>query len=87
MNALKKLAALALCALFATAFTIPAEAQQTHKIPRIGYLSARSPDREQRTQTAFEQGLLELGYRVGKNIVIEYRYSPNYEKLRDRLPS
>jgi putative tryptophan/tyrosine transport system substrate-binding protein len=58
-------------------------AQQTHTIPRIGYLSARSPDREQRTQTAFEQGLRELGYRVGKSIVIEYRYSPNYEKLRD----
>jgi putative tryptophan/tyrosine transport system substrate-binding protein len=57
--------------LFALCF--PAQAQQPKKVPRIGYLSAgppsNSPNRE-----AFRQGLRELGYIEGKNILVEYRY-------------
>ncbi len=41
---------------------LPAEAQQTEKIRRIGYLSVRGPDREKRRLAAFHQGLRELGY-------------------------
>jgi hypothetical protein len=45
------------------------EAQQATKISRIGYLSVR-PGAEARDE-AFRQGLRELGYVEGKNIVLE----------------
>jgi putative ABC transport system substrate-binding protein len=54
-----------------------AEAQQPTKIPRIGFLangSASEPPTVLRLD-AFRQGLRELGYAEGKNIVIEYRYA------------
>jgi putative ABC transport system substrate-binding protein len=47
-----------------------AEAQQPAKVPRIGYLT--SGGQSTRIE-AFRQGLRELGYVEGKNIVIEYR--------------
>ncbi len=50
-----------------------ADAQQSKKIPRIGYLggASRDPTRVE----AFRQGLRELGYVEGKNVVIEYRWA------------
>ena len=51
-----------------------AEAQQPKKVPRIGYLYAGSPSGQLARAQAFLQGLRELGYVEGKNIVIEYRY-------------
>ena len=54
---------------------LPAEAQQAGKVYRIGYLSVRGPDREKRRLAAFHQGLRELGYIEGQNLVIEYRYA------------
>src|SRR6266436_2101814 len=50
-----------------------AEAQQTGKVPRIGFLSAGSFSSTRSTVEAFRQGLRELGYIEGKNIVVEYR--------------
>ena len=61
---------LALCSLL-LAPCFPAEAQQPTKIPRIGYLSATSPSANAARVEAFRQGLRELGYVEGKNIVIE----------------
>ena len=61
-----------------------AEAQQARKIPRIGYLSATSTSNNAARIEAFRQGLRELGYVEGKNIVIEWRHAE--EKL-DRLPA
>jgi putative ABC transport system substrate-binding protein len=61
---------LALLALGATPFA--AEAQQAAKIARIGYLSpnlAATPHLPE----AFRQGLRDLGYVEGRNVVIEYR--------------
>ena len=55
----------ALCAL------LSAEAQQPTKVPRIGYLTAVSPSAVSARIEAFRQGLRELGYVEGKNIVIE----------------
>ena len=52
-----------------------AEAQQPMKIPRIGYLSGTSFSANSARIEAFRQGLRELGYVEGKNIVIEYRYA------------
>jgi len=60
-----------------------AQAQQLTKIPRIGYLGAGSPSGLAARTEAFRQGLRELGYVEGKNIVIEYRYA---EGKFDRLP-
>jgi putative ABC transport system substrate-binding protein len=68
---------LALCA--------SADAQQPTKIPRIGYLTAdsRSAHADVRAE-AFREGLRELGYVEGKNIVIEWRQA---EGKLDRLPA
>ena len=67
------------CALL-YALLSPANAQQANKLSRIGYLAAdsRAPTRE-----AFRQGLVELGYVEGKNIVIEWRFT---EGKPDRFP-
>jgi putative ABC transport system substrate-binding protein len=66
--------AILLCALL-FALCLPAEAQQSAKVPRIGYLSAGfSSPRPARTE-AFRQGLRDLGYIEGQNIFIEYRYA------------
>ena len=59
-----------------------AEAQQA-KIPRIGILSARSPGPLE-IFAAFHQGLHNLGYVEGKNIIIEYRFGE--EKYERRPP-
>jgi putative ABC transport system substrate-binding protein len=60
-----------------------ADAQQPAKIPRIGFLSSLSPAVVSDRMEAFRQGLRELGYAEGKNIVIEYRYA---EGKTERLP-
>jgi putative ABC transport system substrate-binding protein len=60
------------------------EAQQPTKIPRIGYLSAASPSTNPARRETFRQGLRELGYVEGKNIVIEWRSA---EGKLDRLPA
>jgi len=46
-------------------------AQQPTKVPRIGYLATVSPSANAVRIEAFRQGLRELGYVEGKNIVIE----------------
>ena len=51
------------------------EAQQSSKLARIGFLSNASPAAISARTEAFRQGLRELGYVDGKNIVIEYRYA------------
>ncbi len=61
-----------------------AQAQQPTKIPRIGFLSAVSPSTISARVEAFRQGLRELGYVEGKNLVIEWRYA---EGKLDRLPA
>lgn len=61
-----------------------AGAQQAEKVPRIGYLSGSPPSSIAERIEAFRQGLRELGYMEGKNIVIEWRSA---EGKRDRLPA
>ena len=62
-----------LCVL-ALATTTVVDAQQPKGIPRIGYLAAVSQDADAPRLEAFRQGLRELGYVDGQNIVIEYRH-------------
>jgi putative tryptophan/tyrosine transport system substrate-binding protein len=59
-----------------------AQAQQPTKVPRIGFLSSVSPSSISARTEAFRQGLRDLGYVEGKNIVIENRYA---EGKLDRL--
>ena len=73
-------AALALVAL--GAMPLSTRAQQTGKVARIGYLAVVPAELDKSWRTAFQQGLQELGYLEGKNIVIEWRHaSGRVEKL------
>jgi len=81
----KKVFWLALCALhFALCFSV--EAQQPLKVPRIGWLAPAFPPSSSGLSNpnieGFLQGLKELGYVEGKNIVIEYRWA---DGKRERL--
>ena len=80
---MKKAAVPILVAVILLTVAVVTEAQQPKKVPRIGYLTGSSPSARSARIEAFGQGLRELGYVEGKNIVIEYRYAE--EKL-DRLP-
>jgi len=77
---------LALIAIGVTLATCGAgvEAQQPEKVTRIGYLGAASLSANLARVEAFRQGLREVGYIEGKNIIIEYRYA---EEKFDRLPA
>ncbi len=66
------------------ALGVTTEAQQPQKIPLIGYLNATSLSAQLARIEAFRQGLRELGYVEGKNIIIEWRHADG--KL-DRLPA
>jgi ABC-type uncharacterized transport system substrate-binding protein len=66
------------------AVTVIAEAQQPGKVPRIGFLSGQSLSTISIRTEAFRQGLRELGYVEGKNIVIEWRLG---EGKIDRIPA
>src|SRR6266850_955156 len=52
-----------------------AEAQQQTKVPRISYFSAGSASSQASRLEVFRQGLRDLGYAEGKDIVIEQRYA------------
>ena len=55
------------------AFAVIAEAQQPKKVPRIGYVGGVSLSANTARHEAFRQGLRELHYVEGKNIVIDWR--------------
>jgi len=63
--------------------TICAQAQQPGKIFRIGYLERTTAAGSAVSVEAFRQELSKLGWTVGKNITIEYRFA---EQKIDRLP-
>jgi len=63
------------------ALCFPVGAQQPKKVPRIGFVTASgSPN----NVVAFRQGLKNLGYVEGKNILVEYR---DVEGKLDRIPA
>jgi ABC-type uncharacterized transport system substrate-binding protein len=73
----KKFSCLAVGAML-FALCASAQAQQAKKVPVVGFLAGADAS----TVDAFRQGLRDLGYIEGKNIVIEYRYA---EGRADRL--
>ena len=72
--------------LFALLFALcsSAQAQQSAKIPRIGWLTGGFLSSQAVRHEAFRQGLRDLGYAEGKNIVIEWRAA---DGKRDRHPA
>jgi putative ABC transport system substrate-binding protein len=67
----------------AATLPVTARAQQAANIARIGYLAGDLAPSPQLPE-AFRQGLRDLGYVVGRNLVIETR---DAEGKRDRLPA
>ena len=74
---------LSLFAVSIVAFSSPVIAQQTSKVPRIGYLIVSNPTAISDRLEAFREGLLELGYVEGKSVVIDQRWA---EGKVDRMP-
>jgi putative ABC transport system substrate-binding protein len=62
-----------------------AHAQQPVKVPRIGFLTSGSRTSRSARPEAFRQGLRDLGYVEGKNIVIEWRYAEGNRKRERSL--
>jgi putative tryptophan/tyrosine transport system substrate-binding protein len=60
-----------------------AEAQQTERIFRIGFLDVTTASGSAGFLEAFKQEMSKLGWVEGKNITIEYRFA---EQKRERLP-
>ena len=71
-----------LASFFLTSASL-AHAQQTKKVPRMGYLSTIDPASESTRSEPIRLALRERGYIEGQNIAIEYRYA---EGKRDRYP-
>jgi len=67
----------------AAAWPVVARAQQP-AMPVIGFLHPQAADDPTNRTVAFLQGLKEIGYVVGKNVAVEYRYAENDF---DRLPA
>jgi putative ABC transport system substrate-binding protein len=74
---------MALCSVFFL-LCVSAHAQQANKIPRIGYLAVSNEASHAPRVAGLRQGLRELGYIEGQNILIEYRYAKGNS---DRLPT
>ena len=69
----------------AAAWPLAARAQQpAGRVYRVGYLSIGAREQTLYATKAFEEGLRSLGYRIGENVVIEYRFA-NAEI--ERLPA
>src|SRR5262249_5816942 len=63
---------------------LAAEAEQAARIPRVGYVFSFIPSEGQHLWEACRQGLRELGYVEGQNIVLEPRWA---EGKQERLPT
>ena len=59
----------------AVAWPIAARAQQTAKVPTIGFLGATTHSAWEHPVAAFVQRLRELGWSEGRTVAIEYRWA------------
>jgi putative tryptophan/tyrosine transport system substrate-binding protein len=66
----------------AAAWSFPARAQQAGKVYRIGFLGNSTAALEANLVAPFRDGLRDLGYVEGQNILIEYRWAEGeYERF------
>jgi putative ABC transport system substrate-binding protein len=66
----------------AVAWPLMARAQQSAKIPRVGFMGNSTEALEANLVGPFREGLRELGYEEGRNIVIHYRWADGkYERF------
>ncbi|MFC1816210.1 ABC transporter substrate-binding protein [Thermodesulfobacteriota bacterium] len=79
---MKKITAVFALALAVLVSAHPASAQQTGKVYRIGTI--RPYDRPSPSWNAFLQGLRDIGYIEGQNLMIEYRYGKG---RKERVPN
>src|SRR5213592_4644346 len=69
----------------AVAWPLAVRAQQAAgRVYRVGYLAFASREQQVHLSKAFEEGLRTLGYRVGENVAIEYRFANGQ---LERLPA
>jgi putative tryptophan/tyrosine transport system substrate-binding protein len=68
----------------AAGWPLAARAQQPGRVYRVGWLSIGSREQTIHIIKPFEEGLRSLGYRVGENVVIEYRFA---DGEMDRVPA
>src|SRR5215471_583709 len=52
-------------------------------MPVVGFLSGRAREESADDAAAFRQGLNEMGYLIGRNLALEYRWSEGHD---ERLP-
>ena len=67
----------------AAAWPLAVHAQQSAKVPRIGFLRLGTTSSNASRVEALRTGLRELGYVVGKNIAIEFRLAATIEQLSE----
>lgn len=60
-----------------------AHAQMSGKVHRIGYIQTATPEEQEQLTKAFDEGLRELGYLEGRNLVVERRFAWGRQ---ERLP-
>jgi putative tryptophan/tyrosine transport system substrate-binding protein len=74
MRVENSISSLGLCAVL-IALNVSVHAQQSKRVPVIGFLGSGTSSSMSSRVAAFRQGLRELGYVEGKNVIIEYRYA------------
>ena len=67
----------------AAAWPLTARAQQAERMPVVGFLHDSWPEPRANLLAAFRQGLSEVGFVDGRNVMIEYRWA---QDQLDRLP-
>ena len=70
--------------LLLLAASLAADAQPTGKVYRIGFILTATPDETGHLSKALSEGLRELGYVEGRNVVFERRFA---EGRQERLPA
>lgn len=81
---LRTIGCVVICAVYLLLAPFTAQPQPRGKTPRIGVLELNSEKRPTPALPAFQQGLRELGYVEGKNVLFDYRYA---DGQAERLPA
>jgi putative ABC transport system substrate-binding protein len=80
----RRLTKLVAAVLVLVAAPLAADAQQAGKVARVGVIEATSPSSGRPILDAFREGLRELGYTEGQNLIIEERWA---EERPERFPA